>query len=216
MIRIPFEFYLRSILIGWINLCIGFYMDLTFSRDEYNELKKKKDLWNDAWKSIQINLLGITPISYLFLISSPFFLSKKEMKLIFEFPKFLALIFIQNGMYFIIHYIMHRYLYFIHQFHHQFQSILIPSIAFAVSSYEFLVAYLLPFFIGCIIIKPTEITLLCSVFFISMFNFIIHTSKWKDIKWIPYFVSPKDHLEHHEKRTTHYSAPFLSFDKIFF
>lgn len=199
-------------LIGWIHLCFGFYMDLTFSREEYNELKKKKDLWKDAWKSIQINLLGITPFSYLFLMSSPYFLSMEET---LEIGKWIGLILIQNGMYFIIHYIMHRFLYSIHQFHHQFQSILIPSISFAVSPYEFLVAYLLPFFIGCIIIKPTEITLISSVFFISFLNFIIHTSKWKEIKWIPYFVSPKDHIEHHEKRTVHYSAPFLSFDKIF-
>ena len=211
--RIPFDFYLRGMLIGCIHLCIGFYMDLTFSREEYNDLKKNKDLWKDAWKSIQINLVGITPISYLFLMSSSYFLSMGED--IFEFPKFLGLILIQNGMYFMIHYIMHRFLYSIHQFHHQFQSILIPSIAFAVSPYEFLVAYLLPFFIGCIIIKPTEITLISSVFFISFLNFIIHTSKWKEIKWLPYFVSPKDHIEHHEKRTVHYSAPFLSFDKIF-
>lgn len=212
---IPFEFYIRGFLIGLIHLCIGFYMDLTFSREEYNELKKDKKLWRDAWRSIQINLLGITPISYLFLISSPYFISEKEMKLIFEFQKYLGLILIQNGIYFIVHYIMHRYLYCIHQFHHQFQSILIPSIAFAVSPYEFVFAYLLPFFIGCIIIKPTEITFLSSVFFISFFNFIIHTSKWKEIKWLPYFVSPKDHVEHHTKKTVYYSAPFLSFDKIF-
>ena len=114
-----------------------------------------------------------------------------------------------------LHYIMHRYLYFIHQFHHQFQSILIPSIAFAVSPYEYIFAYLLPFFIGSIIFKPTEITLLCSVFFISIFNFIIHSSKLKSLSWFPYCVSPQDHLDHHEKRTVHYSAPFFSFDKIF-
>lgn len=210
---IPFEFYIRGFLIGSIHLCIGFYMDLTFSRDEYNELKKKKDLWKDAWKSIQINLLGITPFAYLFLNLFPFFLSDKEFK--FEFLKCLGLIFIQNGMYYMIHYIMHQYLYCIHQFHHQFQSVLIPSIAFAVSPYEFLLAYLLPFFIGCIFLQPTEVTFLSSVFFISFLNFIIHTSKWKEIKWIPYFVSPKDHVEHHEKRTVYYSAPFLSFDKIF-
>ena len=65
---IPFDFYVRGMLIGWLHLCVGFFLDITFSKDEYNELKKNKKLWIDAWKYIQINLLIITPIVYTFII----------------------------------------------------------------------------------------------------------------------------------------------------
>ena len=207
---ISFDFYVRGMLIGWLHLCVGFFLDITFSKDEYNELKKNKKLWTDAWKYIQINLLIITPIVYTLII--PYFISFDER---FEKNKWLGLILIQNILYSCIHYILHHYLYFIHKFHHQFQNILIPSIAFAVSPMEFLFAYLLPFGVGAILTKPTEITLYSSIFFLSSLNFFIHMSKLKNIEWLYCLVSPKEHLEHHSKKTKYYSAPFLSFDKIF-
>lgn len=207
---IPFDFYVRGILLGLLHLCVGFFLDITFSKEEYDELKKDKILWKDGWKYIQINLLVITPIIYIFII--PYFIFFEE---IFEIKKWFALILIQNILYSCIHYIMHQYLYSIHKFHHQFQSILIPSIAFAVSPSEYLLAYILPFGIGAVLTQPTEITFLSSVFFISFFNFFIHMSKLKNLNWLYFLVSPKEHLEHHEKKTRYYSAPFLSFDKIF-
>lgn len=74
---------------------------------------------------------------------------------------------------------------------------------------------ILPFGIGAVLTQPTEITFLSSVFFISFFNFFIHMSKLKNLNWLYFLVSPKEHLEHHEKKTRYYSTPFLFFDKIF-
>ena len=120
----PYDFYIRGLLIGWIHLCFGFYFDIKFCKEEYDQLKKQnKELWRDAWRSIQFNLLLITPISYIFLL--PWFIIIEDFR--FEFKKWIGIILIQNLMYYILHYITIDIIFY-SSFHHQFQSILIPSI----------------------------------------------------------------------------------------
>lgn len=209
-----YHFYIRGLLLGWIVLLCGFWMDLTFCREEYNYIKKNHAvIFQKAWKTIFFNLVFITPVLYIFLL--PIFIEIEE-EFYFNIYKFLGLISIQNIGYHITHYIMHHYIYSIHRFHHLFDKVIFPSIAFAVSPFEFLFAYISPIIIGGILLRPSEVTFLCSVFTISFFNLVIHNQKWKEIKWFYYFVSPKDHIEHHEKRNKNYSAPILSFDKILF
>ena len=43
---------------------------------------------------------------------------------------------------------------------------------------------------------------------------VIHMEELRGVWWLPGFVSPTNHIEHHEKRNCHYSAPLISFDWI--
>ena len=43
---------------------------------------------------------------------------------------------------------------------------------------------------------------------------MIHTNELKDVPWMPYFVSPKHHIKHHEEKTQNYAAPLVNIDQL--
>ena len=102
----------------------------------------------------------------------------------------------------------------IHEFHHEFDEIVIPSIGNAVTSSEFIIAYLMPFVLSAFLFHPTQITFIAAVGTVSMFNIGIHTYEFKDLRWIPGFVSPQQHIVHHTEKTSNFSAPMLNLDLV--
>jgi sterol desaturase/sphingolipid hydroxylase (fatty acid hydroxylase superfamily) len=72
---------------------------------------------------------------------------------------YISLLLIQSIGYYFVHIIMHtNKFYFIHKFHHQYSDIVIPMAANAVSSYEYLLAYMMPFIVGIILFKPDRVS----------------------------------------------------------
>jgi sterol desaturase/sphingolipid hydroxylase (fatty acid hydroxylase superfamily) len=178
---------------------------------KFQLMQEKTSLLIEADKYVQINLLCLSPIVYSFV--DYFILSYKS----FNLFEFVPLLLIQNVGYFISHKTMHTvtWIYTIHAFHHKFDNILLPSIANAVSIYEFIFAYLFPIIFGSYLIKPSEISFLSAVGIISLFNLLIHTNELNDFKWISFLVSPKKHSIHHKQKNKFYSAPLLDIDYFY-
>lgn len=199
------------ILSGFIYL-LGEFMDNTIGRESYNTiLETKRETYDTGKKYVQQNLLFISPIAYSFVDYNML-----QHNMSFSFFKFIGLIFIENIGYYCAHLEMHNnlMLYWIHKFHHKFDVITIPSIAHAVTHYEFLLAYLSPLIVGAFILEPSELEFSMAILMISISNLFIHTHELKNVRWIPGLVSPFHHIEHHNLRNKHYAAPILNIDKI--
>ena len=131
---------------------------------------------------------------------------------------YICLLLIQSLGYYFAHIIMNtnKY-YFIHKFHHQYSDIVIPMSANAVSSQEYLLAYMMPFIVGIIFLKPNRLALNLAISTVSLANLIIHTPTLSKLssKIIPkYFVKTSDHLEHHNRNKTKFSSPILNLDYV--
>lgn len=161
-------------------------------------------LYAESWTLVLFNLLCIGPLVYKFAES---YASPKGIvrTCIDTFGMVLA----HSGLYTLAHRCMHKVaaLRPIHQHHHKFKTIVLPSSANSVSPTEFLWAYMLPFVIACPVISPSSSCLFSSTLIISTFNLMVHSPMLRSAKWPPWLVSPKMHLEHHCNRTAAYSAP---------
>jgi sterol desaturase/sphingolipid hydroxylase (fatty acid hydroxylase superfamily) len=122
----------------------------------------------------------------------------------------------------IIYYVMHKafhtspQLYVHHRFHHRFNTHVPPVAANAVSIVEYLLAYVLPFAMAALIVRPHEIEFRSAIAFVSLTNLLVHTPRleaWSKKLW-PVFVSTHDHLEHHKRLTTNYASPTINVDWI--
>lgn len=200
----------KGVVLGSTVYLLGTVLDNTVSRTTKDQLiETKEKLYNRAQQYVQVNLLVISPIIYgvvdqLYLTHTVFF----------QPVRFLGVVLIQNIGYFFMHKEMHerKSIYWMHCFHHKFDDLLLPSIGNAVHPFEFLCAYVAPIVLAAYILKPSECTYLSAIGSISVFNMFIHMQELKGWPWIPGFVSPTDHMEHHQTRTTHYAAPFVHID----
>ncbi len=130
----------------------------------------------------------------------------------------LGLIGVHSVGYYLVHFLMHtRRFYWAHRFHHKFNAHVTPSSANAVSLAEYAVAYMLPFVVGALLLRPDALALRYAVGVVSFTNLLIHTPPLADtassyLPWV--FVSTADHIEHHRKLTKNYAAPTISIDRL--
>jgi hypothetical protein len=104
-----------------------------------------------------------------------------------------------------------------HKLHHRFtrkkNNPVVPSVANAVSPYEFMVAYMLPFAVGTVLLLPDNTSLSISVIIVSASNLLVHAPNLSHgKKWVPFFVHPESHLDHHDKSLPQYFAPIFEFN----
>lgn len=85
----------------------------------------------------------------------------------------------------------------------------------AVSVTEFLVAYLLPIVVGCMLVPTDRTCLVIVACFIGGSNLLIHTPCMLGARLPWFIVTADDHFRHHRKLTMDYGAPLISFDRIF-
>lgn len=103
-----------------------------------------------------------------------------------------------------------------HKFHHQFHYHTPPITANAVTTVEYMIAYVFPFALAAAFLHPTELELRISVSIISVMNLLEHTPALDKIMlWPRWLVSPHQHLEHHRKGTIHYAAPVFNIDWLY-
>ena len=102
-----------------------------------------------------------------------------------------------------------------HKFHHRFNTHVTPVSANAVGIGEYIFAYILPFAVAGLIVRPYANATRISIYIISMFNLILHTptiEAWSERNMPQWWVSTHDHMEHHRKLNVHYAAPTLNLD----
>lgn len=127
-----------------------------------------------------------------------------------------GIVLIEGALYYILHKLFHevKSLYWIHRYHHKFNTIVTPSAANAVSVAEYLLAYMVPIIMGVFATGADEVSTFWGATIIAISNLFIHTPSLSHLQlnWI--LVSPSDHLAHHRKNKGHYGAPVLHVDRI--
>ena len=202
----------KGFILGGTLSLLGRILDYTINFEcEHRIIKEKPDSYCIGHKYILINLLVISPIAYG--VVDYFFLCHN---FAFSLIKYTGVLLTQNIGYYFVHKEMHRnkQLFAYHKFHHQFDSIVSPSLGNAVTQIEFGLAYICPLLIGAIIFRPTELTYICVISTVGIGNLIIHTYELKDIPWVPGLVSPKKHIIHHEVRNENFAAPVIDIDAL--
>ena len=149
-------------------------MDITISRNSFNEIIQKiPKLYDEALNKMQKNILIISPLIYALIDKTMIDHSNNIIQPI----KVSGILVVHSVGYYIVHKSFHvitclrKY----HNFHHEFDYYMLPSIGNAVSTEEFLIAYISPFIIGAYIFEPNEISFVIPIALISIFNNIIHT-----------------------------------------
>ncbi|KAL9186510.1 hypothetical protein ACHAXT_005748 [Thalassiosira profunda] len=174
-----------------------------------------KELYRAGLIATIFNHLVLGPITYYLTLT--YCTVDYELNLWQQAFAVLKFVVIENGLYFVGHYLMHtRQLYWMHRFHHRFNAVVLPSSASAVSVPEFIFAYMSPFLAGAYFGACDKNSALAAVSLVAFFNLVIHTPSLEEAfenhPWI--FVSPGDHLAHHRQLACSYSAPIFHFDRM--
>ena len=191
---------------------ISFFIDKTFCKDSFDVIcKQTPELYIQSIFANLTNMILIGPITYsvieyCFIDKTTYYV--QPLNLVF-------ILFFHNCGYYVTHYYMHKpVLSSIHNFHHKFDKYLLPSIGNAVSPQEFLLAYMSPFIISAIYLRPNQTTFITSISIISILNMAIHCKELELIQWPIFLVSPLQHIKHHKVRNKHYAAPLLNLDYL--
>lgn len=201
--------------LGILTAGTGLILDNTISFNSTQIVKKNKDLYDEGYKKSNINLLFLGPLYF----SSVNYLVIHNYHSKVDFYEILPLVIIHNIGYYIMHRSMHKskYLTKLHSFHHKFKDTVFPSIGNAVTHSEFTFAYMMPFIIGAIIVKPSIENFKIAILLISFFNLIIHCEELKKMQYNEFMVSPNQHIEHHRAKNISkktYSAPIFNIDVL--
>jgi sterol desaturase/sphingolipid hydroxylase (fatty acid hydroxylase superfamily) len=201
----------KGLLLGSSIAMLSFFLDISFSKKSFIKLcNESSEKYIQAVEAVQRNMMVISPLVYGVIDQS--FIDHNSMT--FQYNNIVSVLGIHSVGYYVVHTAMHKFkkLYTIHSFHHQYDKILLPSIGNAVSTMEFISAYLLPFIIAAYFLRPNEISFIIPIGIIGLLNIVIHCKELEDLPWAALFVSPKNHIEHHEVRTKHYAAPTINWD----
>lgn len=202
----------EGIKTGLLTILLTFILDLLCY--EY-VLKINNNLYFQAIIKNILNITIIGPITYS--IAYKYMCFHGIYNIFQQILCIFGILLIQSILYYLAHIIMHiPKFYWMHKFHHKFNTYIIPMSANAVSLSEFFFAYMIPILSGILLFKPDYLSLKISIFIISLNNLFIHTHVLKNISnYLPnIFVSTDNHFDHHNKLTTHYAAPTLNWDNI--
>lgn len=202
---------------AWVLIMLVFEFGLSF-RDvkRFREREGGKDLHAAGIRATIINKILIGSVVYDLTIRHC--CKRHDLTLVQQSRAVLVFLLVENGMYYATHYLMHtRWFYWMHRFHHKFNTIVLPSSASAVSTAEFSIAYMLPFYVAAWVGSCDKSSALVASSLVALFNLIIHTPALDEkltsiYPWM--FVSPGDHLAHHRQLNCNYSAPIFHFDRI--
>lgn len=124
---------------------------------------------------------------------------------------------IEAVLYYLIHKAFHEVkgLYWMHSYHHRFNTVVLPSTSNAVSIPEYVFAYMFPLVVGVTLTQADEVGALSGALVVGVTNLLIHTP-WLEGRPYPSWilVSASDHLSHHRKTRGNYGAPVFHLDRI--
>ena len=186
----------KGLLLGGSIALLSFFLDITFSKKSFIKLcNESSEKYIQAVEAVQRNMMVISPLAYGVIDQTII----DHSSIAFQYRNILSILGIHSVGYYIIHAAMHKFkrLYTMHSFHHQYDKILLPSIGNAVSTMEFVIAYLLPFIIAASLFRPNEISFIIPIGIIGLLNIAIHCKELEHLPWAAIFVSPKKKRNHH-------------------
>ena len=206
---------MKQPLLSNVGLRIGAATVLSSSLlDKHHENFPDGKSYAEAWAYACFNLLFIGP--FLFQRLQVFVSCNNSIRK--RLSNILQIVGLHSFLYGNIHRCLHKipFMQKIHKFHHRFSekkgNPVVPVIANAVSPYEFVVAYMFPFALGTVLLLPDNTSLTISVIIVSVCNLLVHAPNLSYVKkWVPFFVHPKSHLNHHDKKSPQYFAPTFEF-----
>ena len=183
------------------------FLDKTICAKSLTKIDQK--LYDKGIYAVRKNMLVVGPLTYA--VVDQILLSPGH---VIQWFNVISMLTIHSVGYYGVHYAMHKapFLQPIHEFHHRFEKTLVPSIGNAVSMEEFILAYMAPFVFGAYLLRPNEISFIIPIKVIALLNLLIHCQEAEQLSFVKWWVSPKNHIDHHRYRYKHYAAPTLNWD----
>jgi len=210
---LPFTLLQRSFLYGSLAVLLTAFLEVLSWK--HVQQFKNKTLYRSALFVNVRNNIFLGALTYFYTIkycTRPGPLSFAE-----QLQAAAGIVVIEAGLYYLLHKTFHenRSLYWIHSYHHKFNTIVLPSSANAVSIAEYSIAYMIPLVIGVNITQADETSAFLGAALVGITNLLIHTPVLEESYALPWmFVSTKDHMSHHSKNKGNYGAPILHVDRI--
>ena len=203
--------------LGLITLSFVFFLETT-NINTIKQIIHKQGLTHylHAWAATTLNSVILGPVVYKFV--EYIYIDELKHSLLTNVLNINFILILHSIGYFSAHNVMHtKYLWFAHKFHHTFSLNVSPVVAMAVSPAEYGIAYMLPFVIASLFVKPNNNELVISAGIVSFCNIIIHCPSIRFISmYYPnWWVSPEKHLLHHSnKKSKHIAASTFDLDYI--
>ena len=207
--------FMRGIILGSSVWVVSYVADNTISFESTKKIKRENhELYLDAMGALITNMIIISPIVYS--LNDLFLINHQISPWSVDISKVGSILLIQNIGYYVVHRSFHEIpsLYTYHKFHHKFDKVLVPSLGNAVSSEEYIMAYLFPFILGSYLTHPSELTFVIPILITVILNMMIHCQELNDLIYPFFLVSPQNHFEHHQVRNKHYAAPLINIDSL--
>jgi len=197
----------KGLLLGGSICVLGMFLDKTICANSLKKIDQK--LYDKGIYAVRKNMLVVGPLTYA--VVDQIFVSPGH---VIQWFNVISILMIHSVGYYGVHYAMHKapFLQPIHEFHHRFEKTLVPSIGNAVSMEEFLLAYMAPFIFGAYLLRPNEISFIIPIKIIALLNLLIHCQEAERLSFVKWWVSPKNHIDHHRYRYKHYAAPTINWD----
>lgn len=216
--RLADSFLLQGLLASSLALLLTILLEC-LSLDQVQKLLQKKggkELYKQALVANIVNVLFLGTFTYWFTVA--YVCHRGPLTLMEQIQGSTVVILVEGLLYYLIHKAFHQVkgLYWAHSFHHRFNQVVLPSSANAVSMTEFVVAYMTPITVACSLVPNDRASTVGAATVIAITNLLIHTpfmkGRNKYCHWI--FVTADDHFQHHQKITTAYGAPIISYDRL--
>jgi sterol desaturase/sphingolipid hydroxylase (fatty acid hydroxylase superfamily) len=176
--------------------------------------KDGPELYRSAILTNIFNNLVIGPLVYHFTIT--YICQEASLTTLERIRCVIGIVVVEGILYYSLHKAFHEIkgLYWIHRYHHKFNTAVVPSSANAVSVAEYVSAYMIPIVSGVVLMQADEVSAVLAAAIIAVTNLLIHTPSLSNRKYFWMLVSTQDHLEHHRKNKSNYGAPVIHMDRI--
>jgi sterol desaturase/sphingolipid hydroxylase (fatty acid hydroxylase superfamily) len=205
--------YATGMRLSIVTTAVTIVLELISLSSVVNMLRSKPGLYARAWSSSLFNNMIMGPFVALLAFG---FLCVPDLEPFARLRASLGLLAIHSVGYYAAHRLMHtKAMYWAHSFHHKFNAHVVPTSASAVSLTEYGIAYMLPFVVGCLVVRPDAHALYYVASLISLANLLIHTPPLENVAaaLVPsIFVGTDRHIEHHRKLTKNYGASVVNTD----
>jgi sterol desaturase/sphingolipid hydroxylase (fatty acid hydroxylase superfamily) len=208
--------WMRGLGTGVLAVAATVVLELTCLPQVYQLLRSNRALYLSALWCNVLNNVGLGSVAYYLAVRYLCQPPSKSSSFYDQVSAIVMITIIEAVLYYAVHKAFHEVkgLYWMHSYHHKFNTIVVPSSAHAVSVGEYTLAYMMPLLAGVAGSRADETSFFVATALIAVSNLLIHTPWLQDyhVPWI--FVSAADHGTHHRKLRGDYGAPIFHVDRI--
>jgi sterol desaturase/sphingolipid hydroxylase (fatty acid hydroxylase superfamily) len=217
---LPESLLQRGLLAATLAVALTAALELT-CLDEVRKLchsrnRSHQALYYSALRTNLCNNLVLGPLAYYVAVHY-FCQAPGQLSLPEQLQAMVGIVLVEAVLYYCVHRAFHevRGLYWMHRYHHQFNTVVVPSSANAVSVPEYGIAYMLPLVAGVAVTRADELSAFGGSAVVAVANLLIHTpwlvagdnddtaqspsppdpSCCHPLSWL--FVTATDHFSHH-------------------